>query len=106
VTRGVFISVWHCIVDILAPAVRAGVKQKIVSERYAMKTWGSGCIDPRFLDLGISPIRLIKFVYNLGSGVYPASNRNEFAETKMFVGSRARPVRRTDNLAAICEPIV
>jgi hypothetical protein len=24
----------------------------------------------------------------------------------MFLGSRARPVRRADNLAAICEPIV
>jgi hypothetical protein len=42
----------------------------------------------------------------LGSGVYSASNRNEYNMQKiMFLGSRARPVRRTDNITAICEPI-
>jgi hypothetical protein len=36
----------------------------------------------------------------LGPGDYSASNRNE------FLASRARSVRKADNLAAICEPIV
>jgi hypothetical protein len=35
------------------------------------------------------------------------SNRNEYQSRKiMFLGSRARPVLRVDNLTAICEPIV
>jgi hypothetical protein len=43
----------------------------------------------------------------LGPGVYSASNRNEHQKQKiMFLGSKARPVRKTDNLTAICEPIV
>jgi hypothetical protein len=43
----------------------------------------------------------------LGPGVYTASNRNEYGNRKvMFLGSRARAVRRADNLTAICEPIV
>jgi hypothetical protein len=43
----------------------------------------------------------------LGPGVYSASKRNEYQRQKiMFLRSRARPVRRVDNLAAICEPIV
>jgi hypothetical protein len=39
----------------------------------------------------------------LSPGDYSASNRNE--HQKMFLGSRARPVRRA-GLTAICEPIV
>jgi hypothetical protein len=43
----------------------------------------------------------------LGPGVYSASNRNEYQEQrKMFLRSRSRPVRRADNLTAICVPIV
>jgi hypothetical protein len=43
----------------------------------------------------------------LGPGVYSASNRKEYQEQRNNVsGSRARPVRRVDNFAAICEPIV
>jgi hypothetical protein len=43
----------------------------------------------------------------VGPGVYSASNRNEYQEQKvMFLGSKVWPVRRTDNLTAICEPIV
>jgi hypothetical protein len=41
----------------------------------------------------------------LGPGVYSASNRTP-KEKIMFLGNRAQPVRRTDNLTAICEPIV
>jgi hypothetical protein len=37
--------------------------------------------------------------------VYSASNRNEYQKHKnMFLGSRARPTRKADNLTAICEP--
>jgi hypothetical protein len=43
----------------------------------------------------------------LGPGVYSASNGKEYQEEKvMFLGSRARPVRKADNLTTICEPIV
>jgi hypothetical protein len=43
----------------------------------------------------------------LGPKVYSASNRIEYQKQKiMFLGSRARPVRKADNLTAICEPIV
>jgi hypothetical protein len=38
-------------------------------------------------------------------GDYSASNRNEYQEKKMFLGSRERPVRKAD-LTTICEPIV
>jgi hypothetical protein len=39
----------------------------------------------------------------LGPGVYSASNRNEYQKQKiMFLGSRARPVRKADNLTADC----
>jgi hypothetical protein len=42
----------------------------------------------------------------LDPGAYSASNRNEYQkQEKMFLGSRGRPVRETDNLTAICEPI-
>jgi hypothetical protein len=43
----------------------------------------------------------------LGPGIYLASNRNEYQkQKKMFLGSRAQPVRVADNLTTICEPIV
>jgi hypothetical protein len=43
----------------------------------------------------------------LGPWVYSAFNRNEyFKQRKMFLGSKARPARKADNLAAICESIV
>jgi hypothetical protein len=42
----------------------------------------------------------------LGPGVYSASNINEYQKQKMFLGSRARPVRKDNSLAAICELIV
>jgi hypothetical protein len=42
----------------------------------------------------------------LGPGVYSASNKNSIRSRKMFLGSRARLVRRAGNLTAICEPIV
>jgi hypothetical protein len=40
--------------------------------------------------------------------VYSASDRNQYQKQKkiMFPGSRKRPVRRTDSIAAICEPTV
>jgi hypothetical protein len=42
----------------------------------------------------------------LGSWVYSVYNRNEYQKKKMFLGSRARPVIKADNLTAICKPIV
>jgi hypothetical protein len=43
----------------------------------------------------------------LGPGDYSASNRNVFQQQEIiFLGTRARSVRRADNLAVICEPIV
>jgi hypothetical protein len=44
----------------------------------------------------------------LDHGVYSASNRNEYQKRKIiiFLGSKVWPVHRTDNLAAICEPVV
>jgi hypothetical protein len=39
--------------------------------------------------------------------VYSVSNRNEYQKYKNdILGSRVRPVRRADNLTAICEPFV
>jgi hypothetical protein len=39
-------------------------------------------------------------------GLDSTSNKNEYQRQKNnFLGSRARPVRRADNLTAICEPI-
>jgi hypothetical protein len=49
----------------------------------------------------LSSICLILSV-TLGPGVLSASNRNEYQKQK----NRARPVRKADNLTAICEPIV
>jgi hypothetical protein len=43
----------------------------------------------------------------LGLGVYSDSNKNEFQKQKnFFLGSRALPVPKADNLATICEPII
>jgi hypothetical protein len=43
----------------------------------------------------------------LGLVVYSASNRNEYQKKKnMSLASKERPVRRADNLTAICEPFV
>jgi hypothetical protein len=44
----------------------------------------------------------------LGPGVYSASNRNEYQELIkiIFLGGKARPARKADNLTAIYEPIV
>jgi hypothetical protein len=43
----------------------------------------------------------------LGLGVYSASNINQYQKQQiMFLGSKARLVRRTDKVTAICEPIV
>jgi hypothetical protein len=39
-----------------------------------------------------------------GPGVDLASNRNEYQESSW--GGKGRPARKTDNLPAICEPIV
>jgi hypothetical protein len=42
----------------------------------------------------------------LGPGIYSASNGNEYQkQKKSFWGGKARPVRKADNLTAICEPI-
>jgi hypothetical protein len=52
---------------------------------------------------------LIKIILpaTLGPGVYSASNRNEYQKHKNNnVRSKVRRVRRSDNLTAICEPIV
>jgi hypothetical protein len=42
----------------------------------------------------------------LGHKVYTAYNRNEYEKKKLILDSRARPSRKADNLAPICEPIV
>jgi hypothetical protein len=43
----------------------------------------------------------------VGPLVYPIFNRNEYHKQKiMFLGSRVRPVQRSDNPAVICEPFV
>jgi hypothetical protein len=43
----------------------------------------------------------------LGPGVYSASDRNEYQkQERVFLGSKVRPVRKIDNLTAICEPTV
>jgi hypothetical protein len=42
----------------------------------------------------------------LGPWHYSASNISEYQKYKMFLGSRAWPARKADNLTAICEPIV
>jgi hypothetical protein len=48
----------------------------------------------------------LTFPAALGPEVYLASNRNEYQKQKiMFPRSRERPVRKVDNLTAICEPI-
>jgi hypothetical protein len=43
----------------------------------------------------------------LGLDVYSASRRDEYQKQKIiFLGSRALPVRKADNLTTIREPIV
>jgi hypothetical protein len=43
----------------------------------------------------------------IGPGVHSASMRNKYQKQKiMFLGSRSWPVRRADNLTAICQPTV
>jgi hypothetical protein len=60
------------------------------------------------------PMRLLDFFSidlilpaALGPVVYSASNRNVYQkQKKMFLGTKVLPVRKADNLTAICEPIV
>jgi hypothetical protein len=49
---------------------------------------------------------LLCFQFSIDPGVYSASDRNAYQKQKnnVFVGSRARPVRRADNLTSICDP--
>jgi hypothetical protein len=55
----------------------------------------------------IDTVNLCLLPAALGLGVYWAANRNEYQkQNNNFLGSRARPVRRDDNLTAICEPNV
>jgi hypothetical protein len=52
------------------------------------------------------PIYLILPVA-LGPEVYSASNINEYLkQKKRFLDNKARPVRKADDLSAICKPIV
>jgi hypothetical protein len=46
----------------------------------------------------------LNFPDALYPGVYSAFNNNEYKKQKNNV--RVRPVRKTDNLTAICEPTV
>jgi hypothetical protein len=62
---------------------------------------------------GLLPDEVIEFIFSvylilpLSPGVYSASNIYEYQkQKKMFLGSRALPVRRADNRTVICEPIV
>jgi hypothetical protein len=41
----------------------------------------------------------------LGTGVYSASNRNDYLRQKLILRSRAWPVHKFDSLMAICEPV-
>jgi hypothetical protein len=54
---------------------------------------------PQSLDFSLDII----FQPQYGPGVDSASNRNEYQESSWGKG---RPVRKADNLTAICEPIV
>jgi hypothetical protein len=42
----------------------------------------------------------------LGLGVYSVTEMNTRSRKIMFLGSRARLVRKADNLTAICKPTV
>jgi hypothetical protein len=44
----------------------------------------------------------------IGNGVQTASNRNEYQKQKkkIFLGSKVRPVRKTDNITAVSVPVV
>jgi hypothetical protein len=58
--------------------------------------------------VGSIPVEVIFSIYlilpgALGPGVYSATNRHEYQKHK---NTKVRPVRRADNLIAICEPIV
>jgi hypothetical protein len=55
----------------------------------------------------LKPVNFLNYLIlpaALGTGVYLASNRN--IKIIMFLGSKVRRVRRAENLATICEPIV
>jgi hypothetical protein len=65
--------------------------------------------------VGSIPNQVIEFFFSiylilpavLCPGVYPASNRIEYQkQRKMFLGSKALPVLKADNLTSLCEPIV
>jgi hypothetical protein len=57
----------------------------------------------RSLNFFLFPIYLI-LQAALVPGIYSSYNRNEYH--KIFLGSKARPALKADNLTAICEPIV
>jgi hypothetical protein len=83
---------------------RRGGRSVVVKE-LCYKPWRSRVREPMTW-INFFSIYLI-IPASLGPGVHSASNRNEYQkQRKMFLGSRARPVRTADNLTAICKPTV
>jgi hypothetical protein len=69
------------------------------------KSEGHG-FDTRLGDFFLSSIYII-LPTALGPGVYSASKRNQNQKHKnLYLGSKARPVRKADNITAICESTV
>jgi hypothetical protein len=62
----------------------------------------------------LDPMRSLNFSIYLifpaapGHEVYSVSNKNEYQKQgkNKFLGIRARPARKADNLTAICDPII
>jgi hypothetical protein len=72
-----------------------------------MRKYITGYVKLKYMSIYISSYLILPVA--LGPGVYSASNRNEYQKHKKkscFWGVKQRPVRRADNLTAICEPIV
>jgi hypothetical protein len=62
-----------------------------------------------FRDCSLSCDNLLLWICEVYNSISlgPAADRNEYQKKKrVFLESRARPVRMADNLTAICEPIV
>jgi hypothetical protein len=92
------------LVDILRTVFKIGARGSLVVKALCYKLKGCG-FKTRWGEW-IFSIYLI-LLATLGPGVHSTSNRNKYQKQKNNISvSRAQPVRRADNLTAICELIV
>jgi hypothetical protein len=95
----------HAAKKFISPWRWRGARRSIVVKALCYKPEGRG-FETRWCERFLSIYLILPAA--LGPGVYSASNKNEYQKHKniFFWEVKQLPVRRADNVTAICEPIV